>query len=97
MLMELLVEVAELSAAAEEINKACTVYEETKDACKSAGEELASMWQGEGQEAFVQYMENAFKWWYQLVQIVRDIVSAIKKVVEAYENLENTVKGIVGG
>ena len=97
MFAELLVELAELSAAAEEINKACTVYEETKDACKAAGDELASMWEGESQVAFVGYMENAFKWWFQMVLVVREIVATIKKVIEIYQTMEDPVKGIVGG
>lgn len=97
MAMELLVQAAELLQAAMELNQASEIYEEAVEAAKAAAEDLASKWEGAAKDAFVRHQENAYNWHKQILVVVREMVSTIRKAVELYKQMEATVKGIMQG
>lgn len=97
MALEILVEIAELAAAANELNQASQIYEEAVEAAKSAAAELASKWEGESKEAFVVHQENAYSWHKQILSVVRQMVEVILKAVDTYEEVRQTLVNIAKG
>lgn len=97
MALDFLVEIAELTAANDELNKAADVYHEAVEDAKRAADELASKWEGDSQVAFVEHQKNAYEWYTQILDVVHDIVELIRKAIDAYETMigqvQNTVQG----
>lgn len=93
--MNLLVQMAELIQAANEINQAVETYNEAVDTAKNAAEDLASKWEGDARDAFVASQENAYSWHQKIIAVVRQMIEVIRKISEIYDQTEKTVKAIV--
>lgn len=93
----LLVSIAEMIAAANDMNRAMESYQEAVAQCKSAGDDLASKWEGEAKEAFVAHQETAFSWYKQMIQTVLQMVDVVRKAADEYTRMEETVKSIIHG
>lgn len=88
---ELLVNAAEIIAALSAMNKAMEAYNDAVEQCNKAADELASKWEGEAKEAFVQHQATAYSWYKQMIQVVLQMIDTIRKAVEQYEEMERTV------
>ncbi len=97
MVLELLVQAAELAQAANEMNQAAEIYEEAVEASKSAANDLASKWEGATKDAFVAHQENAYTWYQQMLRIIREMIQVIRKFIDLYNEMEDAVKSIVEG
>ena len=97
MIGELLVQASELLQAAAEMNQAMELYREAVDAAKTAAGELASKWEGSAKDAFVAHQENAYTWHMSIIGVVNEMISVIRKAVDMYNQMEDTVKGIMQG
>ena len=87
----LIVDAAEIIAAVNAMNKAMDAYNDAVEQCEKAAEELASKWEGEAKEAFVQHQATAYSWYKQMIQVVLQMIDTIRKAVEQYEEMERTV------
>lgn len=90
MVAEILVQVQEMLAAVNDMNKAMEIYRDAVEQCKSAAEDLASKWEGEAKDAFVEHQEYAYSWYMKMLQVVLNMIDVIRKVIDAYEQMEST-------
>lgn len=97
MAIQLLVQAAELIQAANDMNAAMEVYQEAVENAKTAAADLTSKWEGAAKEQFVVQQENAYTWHRQIIGIVTDMISVIRKAIELYEQTEEAVKRVVKG
>lgn len=97
MIGELLVQASELLQAAAEMNQAMELYHEAVDAAKTAAGELASKWAGDSRDAFVAHQEDAYNWHMSIIGVVNEMISVIRKAVDLYNQMEDTVKGFMQG
>jgi WXG100 family type VII secretion target len=95
--MRLLVNAIELTQATAKMNQAMEIYNDAIDAVKSAAAELASKWEGDTKEAFVQNQDQAYTWYSSIRLVVMEIVDLVKKVIDLYQNAEERIKGIMRG
>ena len=96
-LIELLVSAAEMLAALSDMNAAMDSYKEAVDAAKSAAEDLASKWEGASKDAFVAHEEDAYTWHNQILDVAKQMIETVRKVVDLYNSTEDAVKNIVKG
>ena len=97
MFAELIVDAAELLQAANQMNQAAEIYEEAVETAKGAANDLASKWEGAAKDAFVAHQENAYSWYKQILNVVREMVQIIRKAVDLYNQMEDAVKSVVQG
>ena len=90
--VQLLVDSKEIIQALNDMNKAMEAYEEAVEQCKTTADDLASKWEGEAKEAFVVHQENAYSWYKQMIQTVVSMISTVRKAMDEYERMEETVK-----
>lgn len=95
--LQMLVQAAELIAAANEMNQAMEIYKDAVETAKSAAADLASKWEGASKDAFVAQQEDAYNWHNSIIQIVIQMIDVVRKAIEVYNNMEDTVKGIIKG
>lgn len=95
--VEILVEIAELTQAANELNQASETYEEAVNAAKATAEELAANWEGEAKDAFVKHQENAYDFYKKMLNIVREMISVVRQAIQKYQEMADAVQSIVGG
>lgn len=84
--IEILVEIAELTAAANNMNSAKETYEGAIEDVHSAADDLASKWEGDGQVAFVADQAQAYTYYRSLVDIAMNIIQETRKVAERYRD-----------
>lgn len=85
-MMEILVDISELLAAASNMQKAQQTYESAINDVKSAADELASRWEGDGQVAFVNDQAQAYAYYHSLCQIVVEIINEVNKTAQRYRD-----------
>ena len=88
---ELLVNAAEIVAALSAMNKAMEAYNDAVEQCNKAADELASKWEGEAKEAFVQHQESAYSWYKQMIQTVLKMIEVVNQAVEEYTTRESYI------
>lgn len=93
----LLVQATELLGAVRDMNKALETYNDAVEQCKTAANDLAAKWEGAAKEAFVSFEEDAYRWHHLILDVVRQMIDTIHKVIDLYENMENAVKNVVKG
>ena len=96
-MLEVLVDMAQLASAANNMQNALETYRGAIGNVKSAADALASKWEGDTKEAFVRNQEEAYKWYSTIHNIVIGIIDLVKKVINMYKEAENKVKSIVQG
>lgn len=96
-MLELLVNIGELMAAAAKMNEALNRYNEAIGNVKAAAEDLGSKWEGDGQVAFLADQAQAYTWYSSLVQVVMAMIDEARKMAERYEDNINTLKSIMQG
>lgn len=94
--MEILVEIAELTQAVNEMNQAAETYEEAVNSAKATAEELASNWEGDARDAFVAHQENAYDFYKKMLDVVREMIDIVKQAIQKYQEMVDTVQSIVG-
>ena len=92
-ILEVLVDIAQLQAAANNMNNALEVYRGAIDNVKAAAQALASKWEGDGQVAFVTDQDAAYRWYNSLVEVTREMIAEAKRTVERYVDRINILKG----
>lgn len=93
--LELFVTVAPLLDAANKMNRALEIYLKSIDKVKAAAVALAENWEGDGQVQFVKDQDQAYKWYSNLVAVVREMIAAARKVAENYKETEQTLKSMM--
>ena len=93
----LIVQAAELAQAANEMNQAMETYRDAVETAKSAAADLASKWEGATKDAFVEHQNKAYEWHNSIIQIVLDMISVIRQVIDLYNEMEDAVKNVVKG
>ncbi len=88
---ELLVNAAEIAAALNAMNKAMEAYNDAVEQCNKAAEELASKWEGDAKDAFVQHQATAYSWYKQMIQTVLNMIQIIQQAIEAYTERESFI------
>ena len=94
-MLELLVNISELTAAAAKMNEAVANYREAVDQVKAAADDLASKWEGDAQVAFVNDQANAYKWYFSLADVVDSMIEEARRVAKRYEENINNLKSIM--
>lgn len=94
-MIELLVNIGELTAAAAKMNEAVASYREAVDQVKTAADDLASKWEGDAQVAFVNDQNNAYKWYFSLADVVDAMIEEARRVARRYEENLNNLKSIM--
>ncbi len=96
-LAEFLVEIAELTAATNQMVQASEIYESAVAKAKSTADELAGNWEGDAKKQFVQHQENAYNFYKKMLDIVRQVIEAMNKAIQEYQRLIDLMDGAVGG
>ncbi|MBQ8110575.1 MAG: WXG100 family type VII secretion target [Clostridia bacterium] len=91
--MEVLVDIAQLASAANNMNTALETYRGAIDNVNAAAQDLASKWEGDGQVAFVADQDAAYRWYNSLVEVTREMIAEAKRTVERYRDRINILKG----
>jgi len=95
--VKILVQAIELAQATNDMNQAMEVYRDSVEAAKSAADELASKWEGAAKDAFVAHQENAYKWHNDIIAIVLEMISTVRKAIDVYNEMEDAVKSLMKG
>jgi len=93
--MRLIVDLALAAAAQAEMVKALQVYKEATDAVKQAADEVASQWEGDAKEAFVENETNAYNFYVGIREVGLGATDAVKKMLDQYTDTEAQIKSIV--
>lgn len=88
-----LVDIAQLSSAAKNMNTALERYRGAIDNVNASAKELASKWEGDGQKAFVTDQDAAYKWYNSLVEVTREMIAEANRTVQRYRDRIDTLKG----
>lgn len=96
-MLEVLVQMHELIAAANKMNQAMETYQEAVENAKTAAADLASKWEGTAKDAFVTFQEDAYSWHKAIINVVRQMIEVIRKVADKYDEMENKVKNLMKG
>ena len=86
---------AQLLQVSAQIREANSIIRESKEACKAAARELADNWTGSARDAFVAEQLEATTWLEKMIEIVGEMGSVLEKVNSTYNNVEQTVSGII--
>ena len=93
--MRLIVDLALAAAAQAEMLKAIQVYREPTDAVKAASDEIASQWEGDATEAFVEHENNAYNFYVGICEVANGAVAAVGKMLDQVADTEAQIKSIV--
>ena len=93
--MRLIVDIALAAAAQAEMVWALQAYKEATDAVKAASEEVASQWEGDAKEAFVENETNAYNFYVGIREVGLGACDAVKKMLDQYVETEAQIKSIV--
>lgn len=96
-MLEILVDIGQLMSAANNMNSALETYRGAIDNIQAAAQELASKWEGDGQVAFVNDQEAAYKWYNSLVEVARQMINEAKLTCERYRDHVDRLKSQMGG
>ena len=91
----LIVDLAHAAAAQARMVQAIQAYREAVDTVKAAADDIASKWEGEAKEAFVENEQNAYGFYIGISQVALGACEAIKQIISQMEEDEGTIKGIV--
>lgn len=91
--MEVLFEIGQLLAAANNMSKAKDTYEGAINDVRAAADDLASKWEGDGQVAFVADQAEAYNYYRSLIEIATNIIEEVRKVAERYRDHVDQLKG----
>lgn len=94
-MFELLVNIAELTQAAAKMASALANYREAIADVKTAADELASNWEGDGQVAFVNDQSQAYKWYIDLSDIVQAMIDEARRIADRYTDMLNEAANIL--
>ncbi|MGN0802979.1 MAG: WXG100 family type VII secretion target [Candidatus Faecivicinus sp.] len=97
MSMTILVQIAELSAAAAKMNEALEAYRQATGDVKTAAADLASKWEGAAKDAFVNDQENAYNWYVSLTDVVYAIIEEARRCIDRYREAEERLKSVMKG
>lgn len=93
--MRLIVDIALAAAAQAEMMKALQVYREATDAVKAASDEIASQWEGDAKEAFVENENNAYNFYVGICEVANGAIAAVGKMLDQVADTEAQIKSIV--
>lgn len=94
--MRLIVDIAEAAAAQAQMFQAIQAYREATEKVKAASDEIASQWEGDAKEAFVENETNAYNFYVGIREVATGACEAVKKMIDQYTDTEAQLKSIVG-
>lgn len=86
---------AQLRRVAAQIREANSIITEAKQGAESAATELASNWEGEARDAFVQEQLNAKSWIEKMIVIVNEMVNTIDTINTSYTNVDESIASLI--
>lgn len=91
-MLEVLVDMAQLASAANNMQNALETYRWAIGNVKSAADALASKWEGDGKTAFVNDQQQAYTWYNSLAQCVQEMIAEARRTVERYRDHVSQLK-----
>lgn len=91
-MIELLVDVAQLMSAANNMEQARQTYMSALDTLRSAADELASKWEGDGKVAYQNDQEAAFRWYNSMAEVVGEMIAEARRTAERYSDRIQIIK-----
>lgn len=88
----IVVNTAELTRCALNLNAAVDTYRIAVDQAKAAAAALADQWKGAARDEFVAEQEKAYTWHTYMEQIVRKLIKQINDAAKQYDVAENIVR-----
>lgn len=88
---------AQLRRVSAQIREANSIITEAKQGAESAATELASNWEGDARDAFVEEQLNAKNWIETMIEVVNDLVNTIDTINTCYTNMDETVSNLFNG
>ena len=95
MSMRLIVDIAHAMAAQAEMMKALAAYQESTKEVDAAAKEVASQWEGEAKEAFVENETNAYNFYVGIHEVGLGAANAVQKMVDQYQDMQAQWKSAV--
>ncbi len=92
MAMLTMFDIQQLMEANKKMEAARATYEEAVEAVNSAANELATKWEGDGQQAFVRDQASAYKWHKSLLQIALQAIQTVAKIAQNYRQAIDALK-----
>ena len=74
------------------MDKAAETYNTAIDNVKTAANDLASKWEGDGQVAFVNDQNAAYTWYNSLLEVTREMIREARLTAERYRDHVNQLK-----
>jgi len=93
--MSLIVDVVEAAQAQAKMMEAIQNYKEATAAVKAAADDIASKWEGDAKEAFVENETNAYNFYVGIATVATGAAEAVKKMISEYTDTEAKLKSIV--
>lgn len=84
----LIVDFALAASAQAQMVKAIQAYQEATEAVKAASDEIASQWEGDAKEAFVENETNAYNFYVGIREVAYGGAEAVRKLVDQYIEAE---------
>ena len=78
----------QMRAAAGKLETEATNYESASKAAKRSADDLTSRWEGDAQRVFVTEQQQAFAWYLQMAQIVRQYAQALRQAAQKYQTAD---------
>lgn len=95
MSFRLIMDIMHASAAQAEMVKAIQAYQESTEAVKAAADEIASQWEGDAKEAFVENENNAYNFYVGIREVAMGGAEAVRKIIENHADTEAQIKQTV--
>lgn len=93
--LRLLIDIALATSAQADMIKAIQVYHEATEAVKSASDDIASKWEGDAKEAFVENERNAYTFYIGIKEIATGAAETVKKIIDDNSDMIQQFKNIV--
>jgi hypothetical protein len=75
--------------------QALQAYQEATKAVDAAAKEVASQWEGEAKDAFVENETNAYNFYVGIHEVGMGAASAVQKMIEQYNDMQSQWKSAV--
>ena len=95
MSMRLIVDIMHAAAAQAQMIQALQAYQEATKAVDAAAKEVASQWEGDAKEAFVENENNAYSFYVGIHEVGLGAANAVGKMVEQYNDMQSQWKSTV--
>lgn len=93
--IELAVDLAKMTMAEVEIQKALATYRSAVEKAKVAAAALRANWDGDAAQAFENEQANAYKWHLCIFDIIDAFISELERAIRTYREYEEKIKALI--